>query len=273
MTMGSATIPSDWTEIDSRAEWPMETYMSAWRVFRRMSDENQLTAQHLLSRRYWPRDKQGLRIADFGCGDGMIIEALALASPRTVNAIHLVDIDQELIEQAKRRVEGLGIVKDLKTITGRAEKLIRDVMHEADVGLAVHLVYLLKESQLRALLAALAPGVPLFIVMDQPYSVFTQLWEMTAPKYHRRSLNAHKIIASLKEDNYIVERTEFSTHLTNPLTLRKEIKDSVLSLLCYRDYRELDTRTQGRVRDILTEHSALEQVICDCTCYEIVRLL
>jgi SAM-dependent methyltransferase len=273
MIMASATTQSDWIDMDSRAEWPMETYMSAWRLFRRMSDENQLTARHLLSRRLWPRDKQGLRIADFGCGDGMVIEALTLASQRPFNAIHLVDIDPELLEQGRRRVEGLGIVKNLTTIPAGAEEVVRDVTRQADAALAVHLIYLLKEAQLKSFLADLAPGVPLFVVMDQPSSVFTQLWETTAPKYHKRSLNAHEIIASLKEDNYIVERTEFNTHLINPLSLRDDIRDSVLSLLCYSDFRMLDDNTQEWVKGVLTEHSALERVVCDCACYEIVRLL
>lgn len=151
--------------------------------------------------------------------------------------------------------------------------IVRDLTRETDAALAVHLVYLLKEAQLKTFLVGLAPGVPLFIVMDQPSSVFTQLWETTAPKYHRRSLNAHEIIASLKEDNYIVESTEFNTHLINPLTLRDDIRDSVLSLLCYSDFRELDGKTQEWVKDALTEHSALERVVCDCACYEVVRLL
>src|SRR6185295_6941133 len=183
------------------------------------------------------------------------------------------DLDSELIAEARHRVERLDVVKDLRTVAGRAEEVVRDLADEIDAALAVHLVYLLKRVQLKAFLAGLAPGVPLFVVMDQPSSVFTQLWEMTAPKYHQRSLAAHDVIASLKNDNYIVERTEFSTHLINPLTLRDDIRDAVLSLLCYTDFRGLDNRTQRWVKDVLTEHSALERVVCDCTCYEIVRLV
>jgi hypothetical protein len=116
---------------------------------------------------------------------------------------------------------------------------------EIDVALAVHLLYLLSEQETHRFLGGLAPGIPLFVVLDHPASVFMRLQEKTAPRYYARSLNAHRALARLREQGYLVEQTAFETHLTNPLDLSQELREAVLSLLCYRDFRELDGETQA----------------------------
>jgi SAM-dependent methyltransferase len=274
MTTGSDIIPLDWTETekDARDEWPMATYMSAWRLFRRLSNENAVTAQHILSRRMWPRGQRDLHIVDFGCGEGLLIEALILASQREINTVHLVDIDPELLDQGGRRVENLGLTQNMIMTLGNAANVVGNVTRVADAALGVHLVYLLKELELKRFVADLPRGVPLYIVMDQETSIFSRLWEQTAPKYHRRTLNAHETIRGLAEADYIIERRDFDTHLSNPMGLRDDIRDSVLSLLCYTSFVALDQATQRWVTGTLTEYAAQNRVVCGCACYEIVRI-
>lgn len=270
MITASSITPSDW--IDSRAEWPMESYMSAWRLFRRLSDESQVTAEHIISRKLWPHHLPDLRIADLGCGDGRVLEALILSSPKPVRAAHLVDINSELLEHAEYRIKGLELVDNVMTSCKSAGDAILDIANHIDAALAVHLVYLLKEHELQELFSRITAGIPLFIVMDQPSSVFTKLWERTAPKYYNRSLDAHRIISTLSKEKYAVEKTEFGTHLTNPLNLREDIRDSVLSLLCYKEIRDLDQETRSWVKNVISAHSTTERVVCDCVCYELIRL-
>jgi len=257
--------------MDARSEWPMDSYISSWRLFRRLADENQITAEHVVSRHGWPHHTRNLRIVDFGCGDGTLIESIVLASTHPVATVHLIDPDQELLHQAKERIEGINVVRDVQGTQGRAEEVIQEATREADVALAVHLVYLLKEDELKKLLAGLTPGVPLFIIMDQNTSVFTTLWKKTAPKYHARLVHAHHIIEKLGRDGYSVEKTEFDSHLTSPLMLREDLQHSILSLFCYRNFKDLDAQTQEWVKDIIVDHSASGRVVCDCVCYEVER--
>ncbi|HKX28047.1 MAG TPA: hypothetical protein VJ302_10165, partial [Blastocatellia bacterium] len=115
------------------------------------------------------------------------------------------------------------------------------------------------------------PGVTLFIVLDHPESVFMRLLEKTAPMYYARSLNAHRTIEGLHEHGYRMEKTEFDTHLVNPLGLEDERRDAVLSLLCYRDFRALDSETRSWVGAVVSEHERSGQIVCKCVCYELMR--
>lgn len=259
--------------MDPRAEWPMDFYISAWRLFRRLSDENRLTADHLLSRPKWPREIPRLTIVDFGCGDGTLLESLILASSTPVDVAHLVDPDPDLLNQAKSRIAGLDLIGNVQTTLARAEDVAEPTTADADVALAVHLVYLLNNGQLQRLLDGMRPNIPLFIVMDEERSVFVNLWERTAPKYHRRLLLAHKAIQSLDKDKFSFERTGFDTHLTNPFSLRTDMRDFVLSLLCYADFKALGSELQNWARSVLQSYVASSSVVCNCVCYEVVKLV
>jgi hypothetical protein len=136
--------------------------------------------------------------------------------------------------------------------------------------LAVHLLYLLSEQETDQFLNGLAPGIPLFVVLDHPNSVFMRLQEKTAPRYFARSVNAHRALGGLGERGYLVEQTAFETHLTDPLDLSQELREEVLSLLCYRDFRELDGETQAWAARIVSEHNVAGRIVCHCVCYEVV---
>jgi len=249
----------------------MEAYMSDWRLFRRLSDENRVTAEHILQSRRWPRRKAILRVADFGCGDGMLIQALLVQSPTRITTVHLVDPDSELLEQAKSRVREIPSVSDLQATLARAEDVVRDITRKTDAALAVHLVYLLKENELRKLLGGLTPGCPFFIVMDERKSIFSKLWKKTAPKYYRRTMRAREIIESLDGDAYAVEKTEFDTHLDRPSNSRGELEEAVISLLCYKDFVGFDKETQSWIKSTISEYTVSGKVVCNCACYEILR--
>jgi len=273
MITASGITQSASTDVSPRAEWPMDTYISAWKLFRTMSDENELTARHILSRPRWPRDAGELRLVDFGCGDGTLVEALILECNQPIPLVHLVDPDEELLKQAKDRVAGLEPVRDVRATLGRAEEVVGEVTRDADAALAVHLVYLLKKSETNCLLTRTARDVPLYVVMDEPTSVFTKLWKVTAQKYWTRLIQAHQVIQSLARTNrYSVEMTRFETHLMDPFRLGGKERDLILSFLSYTDFRNLDARSREWARAVISEHSFSGRVVCSCMCYEVVRI-
>jgi SAM-dependent methyltransferase len=253
---------------DFRIEWPFESYASAWLQFRALSDECQLTAKHILSRHGWPRSSD-LRLADFGCGDGRLIEALIVSSQQYIDTVHLIDVNPELLAQAQARIERLGLVKNVEAHCASAGDGMLQLGREIDVALAIHLLYLLNEQETHRFLGGLAPGVSLFVVLDHPTSVFMRLQEKTAPEFYARSLNAHRALAGLDKQGCLVEQTAFETHLTSALDLSQEQRDSVLSLLCYRDFRALDCETQAWAARVVSEHNVAGRIVCNCVCYAV----
>jgi hypothetical protein len=150
-----------------------------------------------------------------------------------------------LLAQARERIERLGLVKNVQAHCASAGEAMMDLAKEIDVALAVHLLYLLSEQETDQFLKRLAPGVPLFVVLDDPTSVFMRLQERTAPRYYARSVNVHRALTGLRKHGYLVEQTAFETHFTSALDLSQKLREEVLSLLCYRDFRELDGETRA----------------------------
>ena len=255
-----------------RNEWPMAGYMSAWKTFRRLSDENRATARHLLSRPRWP-SRDGVTICDVGCGDGRLAEMLLLESTARVSSVVLVDPDETLLDEARVCVSATDPGRVIEAIAQPAEKAFPRCAERADVSMLVHVVYLLRNGALRDIVEVSPPGMPLYVVLDAPGSVFSQLWERTAPKYAARAAKARTLIESLPQERTNVHRSTFSSTITNPFKLgRPDLRDAVLSLLCY---RPVDQSTDAELHDwiagVIRKHAAGMNVVCDSVCYEIVR--
>lgn len=249
----------------------MKSYFSAWRIFRSLSDENRTTAEHLLSRQAWPHDKEDLRIVDLGCGDGAMLAELLVASRQRIAAVHLVDPDAEFLRIAVERISSLNPLMTLNQTLGYAEDVIMKVTEGVQVILAIHLVYLLGNGGFKTLLKQLPIGVPFFLVLDERESVFQELWRRTALKYHQRVLDAHQIISGLSSMEYVVTKSEFDSHLRTPMGLRQDLRDAVLSMLCYTELSSLDDATREWVYQTIDRRTAAGKVVCDCACYEIIR--
>jgi Methyltransferase domain len=227
-----------------------------------------IISEHIISRPSWPRSPD-LRLADFGCGDGRLIEALIVSAHQSIDTVHLIDLNPELLVQVQERIEHLGLVKNIEAHCAQASEAMLQLGREIDAALAIHLLYLASEQETYQFLKGLAPAVPLFVVLDHPTSVFMRLQEKTAPRYYARSVNAHRALGGLGEAGYLVEQTAFETHLTSALDLSQKLREEVLSLLCYSDFGELDGETQAWAASVVSEHNMGGGIVCRCVCYEV----
>jgi len=256
-----------------RREWPMETYLTAWKTFRRLSDENVATARCIVASTGWPKT-DGITVVDVGCGDGRLVEEVALRSPSAINEIRLVDPDAELLAEAAACVGELALVPRIDTIHRGLEDFDASVASDANVILCVHVVYLLEPATVRTWLETLPVGVPAYIVLDAPSSVFTTLWARTAPRYHKRVADAHALVAGLPADRFLVGVSSIQSTVCNPLVLRRaDVRDALLSLLCYTEISSAtDNDLRRWIEDTLHERVTGDAVRCESTCYEVVRV-
>jgi hypothetical protein len=234
-------------EYEPRNEWPMGSYKHSWKLFRRMSNENEVTAEHLLSRPSWPR-VAGVVLVDVGCGDGLVTQQIVHLSDCSVAEVRLLDPDATFLQEAKQHIQETGIVTDVKTFLGPAELNLPEHYQGANVVLAVHVVYLMQDGAFESMLSTLPRRVPMYVVLDTPDSVFAKLWKETAPKYWQRSSNAHAILDRLSRGEYAVNYSTISSRLDSPLDhSQPAIRNSILSILCYADYDGMAEEQQGWV--------------------------
>lgn len=254
-----------------RDEWPMDIYMSSWKLFRCMSDENKETAKHLIKRKKWPKHNS-VNILDIGCGDGLLIKQIITQCPNTINEVRLLDPDEELLREAYLHITEIDVVKSIHTYLNKIEQKVPECYEKVNVILAVHVIYLLKEESFRKMLEELPENIPIYIVLDKPNSIFTRLWKETARKYYSRSIKTHKIIEKLPSHKYSIKKSSINSCLDNPLNIdRAEIRDSILSLLCYADVRDMSTQEHNKVREEIIKVMVDGKVMCESACYEIIR--
>lgn len=249
----------------------MPSYKAAWIAFRENSDENERTAAHLLQQHHWPRKASGsLRLIDYGCGDGRMIEAVAQASGGCT--VQLVDPDREMLQEAVDRLSRLRPEVVIAPANQRAEALGAHTLLQPDAALGVHLMYLMGKDEREALLRALPIGVPCYFVLDDPTSLFTVLWKRTSQHYHARVIESHELLSGLDTSRYATTRTSFVSRLGNPFSLPPDVRDGVLSLLTYSEYAGFDHDLKAWVDTTVRDRMVDGSVECTCACYEVIRL-
>ena len=96
----------------SRHYWPMESYLSAWKIFRRLSDENVATAEHLVKQPMWPKRADLKESPVLKYSDGLSLrptppsEAGRTRGKRTPNAIVHVVVHLTVCDIHKLAIDG-----------------------------------------------------------------------------------------------------------------------------------------------------------------------
>lgn len=258
------------TKANAKIDFPMsrKRYLSSWKIFRAISDENIVTASHILSLPAWGDVSS---VVDFGCGDGLITKALVLKSPQNIDKITLVDPDTEMLLEADIHLKEIGLVPDLRSVNAKFEDCVGYYTRDADVILAIHLVYLLSEESFKLLIDSLPVGKKMIVILDEANSIFSRLWEFTAPKYARRSEIVRNYLGS-QPAGLSIEKSLITSKIISPLIARQEIKSALLSLLSYSDYSLMTPEVQNKVENTVSESLNGRFAECTSACYQITRL-
>ena len=254
----------------NKIDFPMtrERYLSTWKIFRTLSDENSITAKHLLTLHSWCNINS---VLDLGCGDGLIMKNIVLLDSNKISKVILVDPDYEMLTEAKKQVAKTGLVQDVESYLSGFENCIDFCIEKADIILAVHLVYLITPESFNRLIDLLPVGKKLIVVLDDENSVFTKLWKKTAPRYVQRSAYVRDYLNKLSQEHFI-NKTIISSQIANPLLLNKEIKESLLSLMSYSDFSLMNTEKQKFVENCIKDNLTLGFVECKSVCFEVMKL-
>ena len=254
---------------DVHHEWPMASYMEAWKTFRSRSNENEETAAHILDCENWPRHDD-LVILDIGCGDGLLLKQLILQCRTAIWEVRLLDPDHDLIQLAKGNLEGLGDVM-VTAIDGFAEDHFPGVAIDCHAVLAVHVAYLMPEEAFERMMTSLPQEVPMYVVVDSPGSVFQRLWPVTAPKYAARVANVHGLMQRLSNAGFSVRCTTVTSQTEFPLSAFERVNEAVISLLCYHNIRDLTAQQRKEVHTVLDRSVIGGRLRCQSSCYEVIR--
>jgi SAM-dependent methyltransferase len=254
-----------------RSEWPMPDYIDAWRVFRNLSDENEIMASTIAGASGWPSISKTVSLADLGCGDGRLSETLVRQIKQSISHLYLIDPDEQLLSEAEKRLKAVVSEKQLSVILDRAESVMSKLAESVDAAILCHVVYLLPNEVFRSLLEELRPGLPLFIIMDHPSSVFTRLWSRTAPKYFERLRAAHSLLDQSRT-RFDIKSSQFFTHAPNPFGIpNPQIQESLLSILCYSDFPQMDVELRAWVKESVLKYCQDESLECSSVLYEVVK--
>ncbi|WP_430408782.1 hypothetical protein [Kordia sp.] len=259
-------------ETNMKIDFPMtrEHYVSSWKIFRAISDENVITAKHIIGLNSW--NKNISRILDLGCGDGLITRELVLRSEQSFETIKLVDPDTLMINEAVDSIKNTNKVKNIERINSPFEEAFNIVSIDVDIILAIHLVYLIEKESFYNLINNLPNNVTLIIVLDSEDSIFTKLWKRTARKYHDRSLFVRDYIDNLDKKDFVINKTFINSNFVNPYERTDIEKESLLSLLSYSNYNKFNEDDKKFVSTLVKENLINNYLNCKSVCYEVTKV-
>jgi hypothetical protein len=262
--------------------FPSTVYTRAWKTFRLRSNENRVTTEAILSFPYLINKIhcEKIRLLDIGCGDGLLVQEFVHQLCRDfrtkIEHVTLLDPYVNWLEEAGATLSSLHesrTIPELYKVDTGIEENIPNLLVIHNVIFAVHLVYLLEDGVFTNLIQSLPHRVPLYVVMDAPDSVFSQIWEKTQPSYLNRVKKAHKFINSLKDDGqYSITQESVMSKVDNPLTIEDSgIKNMILSMLSYSDYETLSNQEMDYINEKVKENSQGDKLRCKSICYEIFK--
>lgn len=239
---------------------PFDDYTLHWRLFRCMSNENEVFANAIMNCSLYKNSNQ-TTVVDIGTGDGDIVQRMI---KKTKNKkFVLVDPSEEYLSIAK--LSTMGYEDRVEYVN---TKLLEMPTRPNALYLAIHMIYLLSEEEIDLLLDLPNESFGLILIVDSPESVFSKLWKVCAPKYYKKCEYFH---ASLKKKHRYKTITQITSYVLSPYKYRIDdlTKRAMLSTMCYCDWSTLSSDQKRTAQSIISHNNNNEIITCISNLIEI----
>lgn len=260
--------PANENSAMSHVAFPMPAYIAAWKTYRTLSNEDDVIAKkvaHSVS----ITDTRS-KILDIGPGDGRVLVRTLIRLNATPDIVSFVEPNLNFCGETSRVIDYPDFAKSIRPINSTLAQCNTALIFSHDIILCTHALYFLSHFELDVLFDAVRNGANLYIVVDHPDSIFSLLWKKTAPTFYERVRNHLDRIEKLKvESDMSVSQSEITAVISDPNTLRHEIKNLVVSMLCYAEIDDLTTEELEYVNDVLITKTHAGEIECTSLFFEI----
>ena len=250
---------------------PMESFIESWKTFREHANESETIASCLRNWTLW-KYQQDNRVADIGCGDGRMLEAIILktAGPNVKILCTLLDPTRSFIEEAKQTARRLSNVTAVTTLHGSLRKHFRRLPDSLDIAFFIHTACVVTPKEWDLVLSLAFRGTTVIWVMDNPTSVFTHCWSITAPTFYDRLQEAYEFLSKAAKDEALkIEIAKRTVLASNPFSFPKDVRDNILSLICYADFRRLRDFEKKTIQRLIKNRLSHDRLPCDISLFKI----
>lgn len=258
--------------MEDMTKWvPMKTFVRSWKTFRAHANEAETISKSLESCKLWKTPQDNV-IVDIGCGDGQVLKEIIsrTASAKTRIECTLVDPMESFIEEARANIENLPQVVSTTSLLGYLKDNYKKIPKKLDTVFFIHTAYVVTPEDWKLVLELSERGASIIWVMDDPKSIFTHCWSITAPKFYDRLQEAHQFIDSLiYNKQFRVDIKNATVLAKNPFDFPKSVADKILSLICYTDYACLPKYERLTIQRFVEDRLTKKGLPCDISIFKI----
>lgn len=247
--------------------YPMPNYVAAWKTYRTLSNEDDQIARCVSRLVSIPHDK--FRILDIGPGDGRVLVRTIIRLNRMPSEVSFVEPNDKFARETMRGIDFDRFAGKISPIERRLEDCDDSALEGHDLILCTHTAYFLTDAEFEKLLSLVDAGSRLIVIFDHPKSIFSRLWEKTAPKFFQNTQYHRDRLDNLDTTRFVVEKSEISAEIGDPRNLRPEISNLVMSMLCYSDVEDMPHHQLLEVNSLISNAQRESMISCVSSVYDI----
>lgn len=249
--------------------YPMPSYVAAWKTYRTLSNEDDVIAKRLaLATKEMKRDS---KILDVGPGDGRVLLRTLIRMDHRPVEVCVVEPNSQFIDETLRAISFDGFLDRFIPIQSKLMDCAPNSLLGYDHIFCTHTAYFLTDEELEMLLDLVRAGAKLCVVLDHPESIFSRLWRRTASEFYQRARRHSEHLLNLDQSVFVVNVGEIEAEVGNPFDLRDDIRDLVMSMLCYAEVDDMPHEELATVEATVRGALVGSAISCKSYFFEITR--
>jgi hypothetical protein len=253
---------------DNVLGYPMPNYVAAWKTYRTLSNEDDQIAKCIS--RLVKVPNATYKILDIGPGDGRVLVRTIIRLDQMPSEVTFVEPNEKFARETMRVINFDRFAKKITPVQKKFGDCENNQLSDHDLILCTHTAYFLDDAEFERMLSLVDDGARLIVIFDHERSIFSQLWQRTAPEFFRNTKRHREKLDNLDPDRFVVEKSEISAEIGDPRALRPEISNLVLSMLCYSDVDDMHVELLASVNSMISEAQRESVINCVSSVYDII---